>query len=120
MFSRATLFRRELGFDFIQWQLPKVDDPKNIGFLFNDTTETFGHGAIVGACAFYQHGKNWVLQWVWINPSVRGKGLLSERWDYFISKFGDFLVEGPISEDMEKFLLKKATKKQKKIMKIQN
>jgi hypothetical protein len=51
MYARALQFKREFHYDFAQWGDPEKDF-KAHGFLFNDDTGVFGHGAIVGACAF--------------------------------------------------------------------
>jgi len=45
MYERARAFRREFGYDFIQWGSPRDDDHYGCGFLFNDDIGVFGHGA---------------------------------------------------------------------------
>ena len=52
MYERAVMFRREFHYDFVQWGYDGDDDPKVHGFLFNDDSGVFGHGAIAGACPF--------------------------------------------------------------------
>lgn len=109
IYDRAVMFRREFHYDFVQWQSPKGnDDLKVHGFLFNDDTGTFGHGAIVGACAFrWQEYTDaparWAMQWVWIAPKARRLGILSRRWPEFCARFGDFVLEPPLSEAMRGF-----------------
>lgn len=116
VYLRARQFRREFHYDFIQWGDPE-DDPKAHGFLFNDDTGMFGHGAIVGACAFRWREwddtePGWALQWIWITPQARRKGVLTRRWNIFREMFGEFVIEPPLSEAMESFAGKHATPRQ--------
>jgi hypothetical protein len=102
VYMRAATFRREFHYDFVQWDGPhRVDeDPKAHGFLFNDDSGVFGHGAIAGACAFRwreyrDHPPSWAMQWIWIAPKARRRGILSRRWDAFRARFGKFAIEPP-------------------------
>jgi len=107
MYERALAFKRELHFDFIQWESPEYNsDPKAHGFLFADE-----QGAIIGACAFRDHTGDrdqqlWALDWVWICPKERNKGHLAKRWLAFRERFGDFVVTSPVSEELQGFLKK--------------
>ncbi|WP_143291547.1 hypothetical protein [Burkholderia pseudomallei] len=106
MYDRASAFRREFGYDFIQWgSSTGCDDPDAQGFLFCDAA-----GAIVGACAFWlsrdTEESRWALKWVWICPRHRRDGHLSFHWNSFRTRFGDFHVESPVSEAMRAFLAK--------------
>jgi hypothetical protein len=106
--SRALHFKREFGYDFVQW--PDVItraklDQRWVGFLFADAD-----GAIDGACAFYNDaGAEWALQWVWIRPDRRRHGLLAARWPGFLAEFGDFWIEHPLSEAMQGFVARHAS-----------
>ena len=72
MYLRARAFKRELGFDFVQWKSPKsVGDANVHGFLFTNI-----EGAIVGACAFRDRTEDYSsivygLQWIWVCPKER-------------------------------------------------
>ncbi|MEG3791259.1 hypothetical protein V1318_14105 [Lysobacter sp. CCNWLW3] len=107
IYLRARAFRREFHYDFVQWQsLRGNDDPNVCGYLFTDT-----NGAIVGACAFFLHeqedaSRRWGLQWIWICPDERRRGHLDRRWAFFRKKFGDFEIEGPVSDAMRQFAQK--------------
>lgn len=110
MYERALAFKREFGYDFIQWQSPKGDSDTNVqGFLFSNS-----EGAIVGACSFRKRStdgkKRWALDWVWICPKERRQGHLANRWEFFRERFGDFIVEPPVSEAMMGFLNKRGEK----------
>lgn len=109
IYRRASAFRREFGFDFVQWESSEGDpDPHAQGFLLTD-----GKNVILGAAAFRWREPQdtadrpfWGLQWVWVCPSARRNGLLSSRWAMFRARFGNFFVEGPVSEGMQRFLAK--------------
>jgi hypothetical protein len=110
---RAATFQREFCYDFVQWDGPHQieSDPRARGFLFNDDSGVFGHGAIVGACAFRwrehtDHPPCWAMQWIWIAPKARRRGILSRRWDAFRARFGKFVIEPPLSEAMQAFAAK--------------
>ncbi len=108
MYSRALAFKREFCYDFTQWQSPKGDDdPKANGILFTDEQD-----AIVGACSFRDRTgedgeKLWGLDWVWFCPKERRNGHLSRNWDTLRKRYGDFIVESPVSDEMLAFLKKK-------------
>ncbi len=105
MYRRAQAFKREEGYDFVQWQSSDGEtDPHVQGFLLSDDD-----GAVQGAIAFRWRVPEdeqpfWGLQWVWVCPRARKSGVLSARWLAFRERFGDFHVEGPVSEGMRAFL----------------
>lgn len=107
MYQRARAFKREEGFDFVQWHSSDSEtDPHVHGFLLSDDS-----GAIHGTIAFRWREPEddpafWGLQWVWVCPMARKSGVLSSRWVGFRERFGDFYVEGPVSEAMQAFLVK--------------
>lgn len=115
--QRARQFKHELQFDFCQWEgssKSKNLSPESHGYLFADHTETPGHGVAVGACAFWCEQGNWRLRWVWVCPNMRRSGVLKQRWAQFVSRYGDFEIEAPLSEGMQAFVLKHGTREQKK------
>lgn len=107
MYQRARAFKREEGYDFVQWHSSDgEDDPKVHGFLLSRN-----EGTILGAIVFRWREPEgdpafWGLQWAWVTPSARRSGILSSRWRAFRERFGDFHVEGPVSEGMRAFLAK--------------
>lgn len=103
MYVRAHAFKREFGYDFVQWESARGDrDPDAHGVLLSDDA-----GAIVGACAFRWRQDKWGLQWIWICPKQRRQGWLTRRWACLRERFGDFQVEAPVSEAMQAFLKKR-------------
>ena len=112
VYERALRFKREFGYDFVQWPFVKKTsdiDPSWVGYLFA-TSE----GVIDGACAFRYEGSEWVLGWVWVRPERRRSAVLSERWPTFVEKYGDFWISHPLSEAMQGFVARHATPGQRR------
>lgn len=108
IYQRALAFKREKRYDFVQWESPTGDSDRKVhGFLFTDD-----NGVIKGAAAFRWREPPspeppfWGLQWIWVCPRYRRQGLLESRWKALRQRFGDFLVESPISHSMQAFLEK--------------
>ena len=104
MHLRALAFQREFKYDFIQWESPKRDtDPYVRGYMFANPSSV-----VVGACAlrWREHEEHffWGLQWIWISPGYRRKGILTRHWPALRKSYGDFFVEGPVSDEMMSFL----------------
>ena len=49
----------------------------------------------------------WGLDWVWVCPPGRRSGVLSRVWPMLRERFGDFHVEGPVSDAMQAFLTRR-------------
>lgn len=108
MYGRARAFKREMGYDFIQWPSTPLDDVEPIGFLFADDD-----GRIVGACGFRPVSSQpgaWAMDWIWLCPSSRRQGYLERHWPLFRSRFGDFALTHPLSAAMATFLEKHGLK----------
>jgi hypothetical protein len=69
---------------------------------------------VYGACHFSKlnitNGDYWNLNWIWIHPFFRHRGMIKDHWKYFEEKFGNFYVAKPASPEMKNFL-NKSTKK---------
>jgi hypothetical protein len=52
-------------------------------------------------------GPCYVLSWIWLHPYIRRHGCLEQAWPYFVERFGDFIVETPLSTAMHQFLIAK-------------
>lgn len=107
MYERALRFKRDFGYDFVQWPFVKKKadiNPSWNGYLFSTPA-----GTIDGACAFSHEDGEWVLAWVWIRPERQRSGLLSERWPAFVERYGDFWISHPLSAAMQDFLARYAT-----------
>lgn len=106
----AYYFRRELHFDFLQYEAGE-GDPKARLFCWVAPSSYGGlENRAIGACCFrWRTGEDalpagWALVWVWIHPYFRNHGHLTTAWPYFKAKFGDFVVEHPLSPAMAAFL----------------
>lgn len=118
VYERALRFKREFHYDFVQWNgcQSKKATPTYQGHLFADHTGTYPPGSIVGACAFAHRQGKWSLDWVWVIPSMRRKGILSHRWQAFLERYGDFDIEHPLSEAMEAFVRRNGTPQQQSLL----
>lgn len=103
----AYYFRREFNYDFVQYAA-EDDDPHSHAFLwvapYNLFPEETG-----GACCFrWREWEDaepcWGLQWIWLHPYLRRKGLLAQAWPYYQERFGNFFSEPPLSPAMTAFL----------------
>lgn len=115
VYQRAQQFKRELRFDFVMWgtKTVKDTDPNVHGFLFPDDSGTFPAETIVGACAFRRREDYWAMQWMWLTPKVRRQGILARHWPMFLERFGDFVVEEPLSDVMQAFVRRHGSEAQK-------
>lgn len=118
VYRRACQFRREMQFDFVQWGTDTVKDtdPDVHGFLFPDDSGIFPAGTIIGACAFRRRDDHWALQWMWLAPKVRRQGVLARRWPAFLERFGDFVIEAPLSDAMQAFVRRHGSDAQKRAL----
>jgi hypothetical protein len=48
----------------------------------------------------------WVLQWIWIHPSYRKRGNLTNNWKVIEEEFGNFFIKQEIFTNMYSFLKK--------------
>lgn len=115
----ARYFKHEFRYDNMQYCANEHTDQHVAyqGFIFTESTfDTMTEEDIetptrlLGGGCFrnrnFKDGPVWVLDWVWIHPFMRNKGLLTKHWGYFKSHFGEFHVEPPYSKAMEYFLKK--------------
>ena len=94
----ARYFLRESGTDFMQFCALERDE-SYCAFLW------CVRYACVGACCFRDRDGTMALQWVWLHPYARNRGILGATWPVFIGQFGSgFPVEGPYSDAMRHFL----------------
>jgi zinc-finger of acetyl-transferase ESCO len=79
-------------------------------YLFADDTQTLPFGAIAGACGFsdgkYADGSpGRLLEWIWLCPAVRRKGVLARQWAWLKEENGNFGFQ-PVTEAMQRFAIK--------------
>ena len=106
----ARYFQREFNYGFLQYEANEISDPRDRIYLLtvNRHTHLLGVGAI---CFRWREWKDASyrlgLAWLWINPFLRRKGILSVYWDAFRNLHGDFFIEQPMSVAMDAFLCKR-------------
>jgi len=115
----ARYFKKEFKYNSIQYEANEhlFDENRYSGFLFSelardrleeDTPSVFR--LFGGGCfrwrEYKDHKPTWVLDWIWIHPFFRHRGHLHKHWKFMRDRYGDFLVEHPLSADMEKFIEK--------------
>ncbi|CAH2606076.1 zf-C2H2_3 domain-containing protein (plasmid) [Rhodovastum atsumiense] len=104
MYRRAVAFKREMGYDFPQWDPKGEREPTVRGHLFVDPD-----GTIQGACCFRWRERNqagWWLDWIWLAKGARRRGILTRHWAGFRAAYGAFRIEPPLSEAMQAFAAK--------------
>jgi|GEM_PF-979627 len=121
----AQYFKREEGYDFTQFSIDDTTDYSVYLFYYRkynyrrqeNSSEIFG-AASFRRRAYENVSERWCLQWIWIHPYLRNKGLLKEAWPVFQEKYGnDFLPETPYSKAMVAFLRNHASKEQRELFK---
>jgi hypothetical protein len=106
----ARYFRREFGYDTIQYSERYEADPDQCqAFLFGD--QGYPEKTFFGACCFrYRHYRDsepmWALQWAWLHPYMRSKGILKRNFPLFVERFGKIWIEPPLSSAMAGFIEK--------------
>jgi hypothetical protein len=106
----AQCFRREMGFDFVQYEVsPESDDERDVAFVFLEEFECRRSDLVIGAASFRWRGDHTALQWVWVHPYRRGRGVLRAAWPMLCERFPWFRVEEPVSEAMWRFLRRAGT-----------
>jgi len=99
----ANQLRTEEGYDFT----PYSDD-----FRFKYSVWLWYESGELVAGLFFRH---WLpddkhpdvgheLCWVWVVPNARRQGILSSVWPKLREMYGDFWVQGPLSDGMRSFL----------------
>ena len=106
-----------MKFDFMQYLADEhlKSTSKYTGFLFtefaldqleeNDSAPyRLAGGGLFRWQEWEDHEPLWELDWIWVHPFFRHRGVLSKHWEKFTHQFGNFDVALPLSNDMEKFL----------------
>ncbi len=109
LYRMACYFRREFGYDFVQYDINEDDNGNHAAFVLT-AANYISKDSVIGGMCFRKREKceilkdHWGLQWVWIHPFSRNKGYLSRVWNQLNKTFPDFLVESPLSNAMKGFL----------------
>lgn len=102
-------FKQELGFDSVpfvaQHSRLYASDPTVEAVLFDAQRVGATFPIAAGAAGLsVQDGQRW-LDWFWIHPFERGRGLASQAWADLEEVYGkEFKIQPPLSPAMERFL----------------
>ena len=114
VYKLAKYFKEELNYDTVPFS-PYGDLREDYkALLFTEqaydefATEPIPY-RIYGACnftiqKFTKEPDRWMLKWIWFHPFFRNRRYLKKNWNKLEEKFGNFLIEQPISNDMNSFL----------------
>jgi hypothetical protein len=115
VYKIAKYFSEDINyFGIPPYPLLGIKNKEDIALLFTaevidlDKTEPMSY-RIFGSCyfsrqSFTKDNDCWALEWIWLHPFFRNKGNLKKYWPYLENNFGDFLIMGDVSNDMEAFL----------------
>jgi hypothetical protein len=112
----ACYFRREFRYDFPLYRAGEPDrNPRDRAYLWvGDYLRSDISEPVVGACCFRWRTdvqpNGFALQFAWFHPYARRKGRLSSAWPFFRARFGDFVIEEPLSYAMRAFVSKHDTR----------
>ena len=96
----GTLIYREM----VDGKREGTDDTNTRSFMWVDGTA--GKWQPIGAITFRLLKKYWWLMWVWFHPDHRRNGHLTAAWPFFLSMFGVFVPQLPLSGSFARFLRK--------------
>ena len=60
--------------------------------------------AVIGAAGFQCDNGTWVLKFVWLHPFWRHQGLCRRAWPSFLERYGQFVIEPPISNQLQRLI----------------
>lgn len=104
--SIAWYFKREFGYDFVQYTAGvSIDRDVPILFLNSDYIRYECIGGL--HLVWHQEINSYILHWVWLHPFIRRSGLLSALWPTLREQYGAFIVDTPLSRAMNSFLIKR-------------
>lgn len=110
VYEIARMFRREFDYDFVQYGYKGDDyDPDCVAYLWHapDNKDlTLRRRSACGVACFRLRETGHALQWIWLHPFLRNKGVLSLAWPTFVDRHPEFDVEWPMSKAMKAFLAK--------------
>ena len=109
VYERAVMFKREMEFDFVQWESPPARGRVNEQAVAYLLCPVDANSTIAGVCAFRDRDGVWTMDWAWLAPRYRRLGLMRNSWSDLVAEFGDFPLETPLSDSMQSFVAKHGT-----------
>lgn len=108
--SFALFFKREFEYDFLQYSSFSESEDKDFPFLFFSHDYDDRELAVGGGKFIWREWSNappsWALQWIWLHPYYRKRGIFKRVCPEFKKMFGDFFIEPPLSGPMQFFVKK--------------
>jgi hypothetical protein len=98
----ARYFRREFGYDFVQYDADEAYDLHETQAWLWTSCDYEGYRVLGACCCRYRRYTNlpeslWALQWVWLHPYARHKGLFTAAWPVLLQQYGALHLEPPVS-----------------------
>jgi hypothetical protein len=108
--AHATFFRREFGYDFVQYHANDHDKNCRIFMWAGRDYPEYAFGSVCFRFRPYKTSEGevtagWEMAWIWLHPYCRGQGWLKNLWPYLLRRFGSFYVSPPHSKAMKQYLL---------------
>ena len=103
----SQFFRREFGYDFDQYEYEgKESDPDHVAYLWVPPDVELAGWRVhcIDATCFRKREASMRMEWVWLNPFFRSRGLLGNAWPMLKAIHGEFQLCPPLSPAMEGFL----------------
>ncbi|AVA33801.1 hypothetical protein [Cupriavidus metallidurans] len=115
-------FKRELRFDFAPMEAGERRGHPGFSpfevYLFHETAYDLleedgpAYRRVFGACGLRhvtfanETEPRWEMQWAWFHPYFRNRGHLGKFWPELRQRYGDFLIQEPLSLGMQAFVAK--------------
>jgi hypothetical protein len=105
------MLQMELDLDDYHWNTDGSEEIDAHGFLFNDDTGGFRSGTIIGGCVIRwrkceEGPKSWWLEWAWVAPHVRRRGVFSRHWTQMANSFEGLQVPQQVLCEMKELWAK--------------
>jgi hypothetical protein len=98
----ARYFKREFGYDFVQYAASEPYDMHETQVWLWTSCRYEGYRVLGACCCRWRTYTNlpegfWAMQWVWLHPYARHKGLFTAAWPVVLQQYGALHLEPPLS-----------------------
>ena len=105
MMNFARYFKREFGYDSVQYSEYDIENSECRSYLFSDNGGLFYGGANFWQ-GYTKSGPIWRLQWIWMHPSYRNRKNLKKHWELMTDDLAPLWIDPPVSGSMAFFVLR--------------
>ena len=108
--NMATMFRRELHFDFPPYSADECDDfrePAHHWLIVSEDGRPIG-GFSARWRVYSNAPPRWVWAWAWVIPSERRRGYVNRCWEFLKPRFPEIEPELPLSYPVAKFFAERS------------